>query len=315
MLQQTTVAAMEPYFRRFTARFPTLESLAEAPLDEVLRLWAGLGYYSRARNLHSCARAVIERNGGRFPETEAELECLPGIGSYTAAAVAAIAFDHRTVPVDGNVERVVSRLFAVEQPLPRARPLIRRLAQSLASDLRPGAFAQALMDLGATICTPKQPRCPLCPCRAACAARACGNPEGYPRRAPRSARKLRRGAAFFVRRSDGSILLRKRPPHGLLGGMTELPTTVWSDDFDEACALDGAPRFSIVAEHDLWRRMPGVVRHAFTHFPLELVVYAVNVPATTKAPEGGRWVAFADLHREPLPNVMRKVVAHATASG
>jgi A/G-specific adenine glycosylase len=309
MLQQTTVKAVAPYFVRFLARWPDVNALAAAPLDDVLKLWAGLGYYARARNLHACARAVVERHGGRFPESEAALAALPGVGPYTAAAIAAIAFDAPAVPVDGNVERVVARLFAVAEALPAAKPKIHRLAQALAPPSRTGDFAQALMDLGATICTPKNPACVLCPWLDGCAARVRGDPERFPRKAPKKEGRLRRGAAFVVRRADGCVLVRSRPPRGLLGGMTEVPTTEWIPAFDEGRALADAPRLSPVKPR--WRRAPGVVTHVFTHFPLELVVQVADVPAHTGAPNGMRWVAIADLADEALPNVMRKVVAHA----
>jgi A/G-specific adenine glycosylase len=309
MLQQTTVKAVAPYFARFDARWPTVHALAAAPLDDVLKLWAGLGYYARARNLHACALAVVQRHGGRFPTREAELTALPGIGPYTAAAIAAIAFDAPAVPVDGNVERVVARLFAIERELPAAKPDVRRLAQSLVPPRRAGDFAQAMMDLGATICTPKKPACALCPWMEPCTARARGNPESFPIKAPKATGKLRRGAAFVVLRADGFVLVRTRPPRGLLGGMTEVPTTEWKHDFDSANALAGAPR--LLRARPRWRRTPGAVTHVFTHFPLELAVYLSKVGAATPAPTGMRWVAPADLAGEALPNVMRKVLAHA----
>ncbi len=305
MLQQTTVKTVAPYFMRFVARWPDVDALAAATLDDVLRLWAGLGYYARARNLHACAQAVAARGG--FPETEAALVELPGIGRYTAAAIAAIAFNHRTVPVDGNVERVLSRLFAIEEELPAAKPEIHRRAQSLAPAQRAGDFAQALMDLGATLCTPAKPACALCPWIDSCAARRRGDPQSFPRKTPKREGRLRRGAAFVVVSADGRMLLRSRPPKGLLGGMTEVPTTVWSHDFDNDQALKEAPRLARAS----WRRLPGAVRHVFTHFPLELVVYATKLPHSANAPAGTRWVAIAELAGEALPSVMRKVVAHA----
>jgi A/G-specific adenine glycosylase len=309
MLQQTTVKAVAPYFARFVARWPDVRALAAAPRDDVLRLWAGLGYYARARNLHACARVVVERYAGRFPADEVALAALPGIGRYTAAAVAAIAYNVRTVPVDGNVERVVARIFAIAAELPAAKPELSRLAQTLASGTRSGDFAQALMDLGATICTPKQPACALCPWRDGCAARVRGEPERFPVKAPKREGRLRRGAAFVAVRADGCVLLRTRPSKGLLGGMTEVPTTEWSPDFDAATALEQAPVRSRAKRK--WRRIPGVVRHVFTHFPLELVVYTAALPANTSAPSGMRWIGLADLAGEALPTVMRKVVAHA----
>jgi A/G-specific adenine glycosylase len=225
MLQQTTVKMVAPYYARFLARWPDLAALAAAPLDDILKNWAGLGYYARARNLHACARVVAERHGGEFPASEAELRALPGIGAYTAAAIAAIAFEAFATPVDGNIERVIARLYAVETPLPAAKPEISRLARALTPPRRAGDFAQAMMDLGATICTPKNPTCALCPWNQCCVAQAQGEAETYPRRVPKREGDLRRGAAFVARRADGFILMRTRPEKGLLGGMTEVPTT------------------------------------------------------------------------------------------
>jgi A/G-specific adenine glycosylase len=309
MLQQTTVKAVAPYYARFLARFPTVTQLAAAPLEDVLKLWAGLGYYARARNLHACARAVAGQHGGHFPDSEAALHELPGIGAYTAAAIAAIAFDRRASPVDGNIERVVARLFAIEQALPAAKPRIRALAAALTPPHRAGDFAQGLMDLGATICTPKSPACVICPWSAACLARARGEPERFPRKAARKSGALRRGAAFVALRADGHILMRTRPTRGLLGGMTEVPTTPWSRTFDDAEALPQAP-LQVVT----WHRLPGVVTHVFTHFPLELAVYAAPIPVRVRAPEGMRWVKLADLAEAALPNLMRKVITHAGIS-
>jgi A/G-specific adenine glycosylase len=319
MLQQTTVKAVGPYYARFLARWPDVQALAGAPLDEVLKAWAGLGYYSRARNLHACARAVVEHHGGLFPAEEAELRALPGIGAYTAAAIAAIAFDALAVPIDGNVERVIARLYAVEAPLPAAKRDIARLAGGLRPPHRAGDFAQALMDLGATICTPKRPACVLCPWRGSCAAQARGEAEAFPRRTPKREGALRRGAAFVARRTDGYLLLRTRPPRGLLAGMTEVPTSAWTAEFEEAKAFEDAPRFSSPraggksgknGKKMSWRRVPGVVRHVFTHFPLELVVYAADVPAGAPAPNGARWVELDAIAGEALPSLMRKVIAH-----
>ena len=313
MLQQTTVKAVAPYYARFVARWPNVQALAAAPLDEVLKTWAGLGYYSRARNLHACANALIERHAGAFPADQDALRALPGIGGYTAAAIAAIAFDAPAVPVDGNVERVVARLYAIETPLPAAKSEIAQLAHSFAPQSRAGDFAQALMDLGATICTPKKPACSLCPWNENCAAYARGDAEAFPRRTPKREGALRRGAAFVVRRSDDYVLVRTRPPRGLLGGMTEVPTTEWESEFEESNALEEAPCFS-GAKKISWRRIPGLVRHVFTHFPLELVVYAAELPKNARAPKGTRWVALGALHGEALSSLMRKVVAHALPS-
>ncbi len=313
MLQQTTVKAVGPYFEKFLARWPDVAALARAPLDDVLRMWAGLGYYSRARNLHACAVAVLRDHGGIFPDTEAGLRALPGIGPYTASAIAAIAFDRRTMPVDGNIERVVSRLFAVEEALPQAKPRIQELAATLLAPSRAGDeksragdSAQALMDLGASICTPKKPACSLCPFDDDCAARLRGDQETFPRKAAKKTGALRRGAAFVVTRGD-ELLVRSRPAKGLLGGMTEVPGSDWLAGQEDKAALKQAPELKAIAR---WHRKTGVVTHVFTHFPLELVVYTARVPARTRAPDGMRWVKIATLAGEALPNVMRKAIAH-----
>ncbi|MCK1515833.1 A/G-specific adenine glycosylase [Bradyrhizobium sp. 190] len=306
MLQQTGVKTVGPYFEKFLARWPDVVSLGRASQDDVLRMWAGLGYYSRARNLHACAVAVLRDHGGVFPDTEEGLRKLPGIGPYTAAAIGAIAFDIRTMPVDGNIERVASRLFAVEEPLPQAKPLIQQLAATLLGESRAGDSAQALMDLGSSICTPKKPACALCPLNADCVARARGDQETFPRKAPKKAGTLRCGAAFIVTRGD-ELLVRTRAEKGLLGGMTEVPGSEWLAGQDDKAALKQAPALKGVAR---WHRKAGVVTHVFTHFPLELVVYTADVTARTRAPEGMRWVPIATLADEALPNVMRKAIAH-----
>ena len=313
MLQQTGVKTVGPYFLKFVTRWPDVTALGRASLDDVLRMWAGLGYYSRARNLHACAVKMLRDHGGVFPASEEGLRSLPGIGPYTAAAIAAIAFDRRTMPVDGNIERVVSRLFAVEEPLPQAKPLIKQLAATLLGESRAGDeqsragdSAQALMDLGSSICTPKKPACALCPLNDDCAARARGDQEMFPRKAPKKTGALRRGAAFVVVSGD-RLLVRTRGEKGLLGGMTEVPTSHWLAAQDDRAALQQAPELKGVAR---WQRKAGVVTHVFTHFPLELVVYTSSVSARTRAPEGMRFVPIATLHDEALPNVMRKVIAH-----
>ena len=308
MLQQTTVKAVGPYYARFLLRWPTVNALAKASLDDVLRVWAGLGYYARARNLHACARAVVERHGGKFPDDIVALRALPGVGVYTAAAVAAIAFDLPAVPVDGNVERVVSRLFAVEAELPAAKPAIKELAASLLPSQRSGDFAQALMDLGATICSPKRPACALCPWNRACAANTRGDQEAFPRKEPRPEGRVRRGAAFVALRADGRVLLRRRPAKGLLASMMEVPGTEWTHDFSDSMAQDLAP---VLGAGVRWRRIQGIVRHVFTHFPLELAVFIAQVPSVVPAPKGARWAKLGDIRNEALPNVMRKVLAHA----
>jgi A/G-specific adenine glycosylase len=321
MLQQTTVKAVGPYFEKFVARWPDVTALGHASQDDVLRMWAGLGYYSRARNLHACAVAVTREHGGSFPDTEEGLRRLPGIGPYTAAAIAAIAFDRRTMPVDGNIERVVSRLFAVEEELPQAKPLIQQLAATLLADTRAGDensragdeksragdSAQALMDLGSSICTPKKPACSLCPLNDDCAACAQGTQETFPRKAPKKTGRLRRGAAFVVTRGN-EILVRSRPEKGLLGGMTEVPGSDWLTGHDDKAAMLQAPELNGLTR---WQRKAGVVTHVFTHFPLELVVYTARLDGRARAPEGMRWVPIATLADEALPNVMRKVIAHA----
>jgi A/G-specific adenine glycosylase len=324
MLQQTGVKTVGPYFLKFLARWPDVDALGRASLDDVLRMWAGLGYYSRARNLHACAVAVRRDHGGAFPETEEALRALPGIGPYTASAIAAIAFGRRTMPVDGNIERVVSRLFAVEEPLPQAKPLIQQMAMTLLgpgetnprardeksragdAESRAGDSAQALMDLGSSICTPKKPACALCPLNDDCVARARGDQETFPRKAPKKTGALRRGAAFVVTRGD-ELLVRSRPEKGLLGGMTEVPTSHWLDAQDDKAALRQAPVLKGITR---WHRKAGVVTHVFTHFPLELVIYTAAVAARTRAPVDMRWVPIATLKDEALPNVMRKVIAH-----
>ena len=311
MLQQTTVRAVAPYFERFLARFPDLEHLAAAPLEEVLTAWAGLGYYSRARNLHACAKAVMERHGGEFPRSEAELAGLPGIGAYTAAAIASIAFDERTVPVDGNVERVVTRLLRLADPLPAAKPAIRAIAARLAPQSRNGDFAQALMDLGATICRPRQPDCLICPWREACAAQAAGDQESYPRKGEKREGKLRRGAAFILLRRDGAVLVREREPEGLLGGMTEVPGTEWSPAFDDETAVSQAPMPAHGEAALAWRRLDGKVRHVFTHFPLELTVYVATADDSMRAPARCRFLPRGAMANAAFPTLMRKVLKHA----
>jgi A/G-specific adenine glycosylase len=310
MLQQTTVKAVAPYYARFLSRWPTVEALAAAELEDVLREWAGLGYYARARNLHACAREVAEKHGGVFPADEAGLLTLPGVGPYTAAAIAAIAYDAATLPIDGNIERVVSRLFALKDELPAAKLRLRELTDSLKPSSRYGDFAQALMDLGATICTPKKPACSLCPWNDVCAAFKRGDQDTFPRKAPKREGALRHGAAFVVVRADGRILLQRRPAKGLLGGMSEVPGSEWRADFDLAEARKAAPKLGKTLR---WRRRPGVVNHVFTHFPLALTVFVASAPRGAAAPKGGRWASIDKLGQEALPNVMRKVIAHALA--
>ncbi|MGD2131971.1 MAG: A/G-specific adenine glycosylase [Maricaulaceae bacterium] len=300
MLQQTTVAAVQPYYAKFLQRFPKVEDLAAADLDEVLRLWAGLGYYARARNLHACAKVVAAR-GGAFPDDEAGLLALPGIGPYTAAAITAMCFDRPANVVDGNVERVMARSFAVDAPLPSAKPELAALAAPLVDPDRPGDYVQALMDLGATVCAPKSPDCPACPWRVGCAAHAAGDPTAYPKREKKAARPTRRGVAFVLMRGE-HVLLRRRPEKGLLGGMAETPGTPWrAKRWSRAEALAHAP-----AEAD-WARA-GAAAHVFTHFALELEVWRAVAPVRF-APADGWWASVAALEDEALPSVMRKALA------
>jgi A/G-specific adenine glycosylase len=310
MLQQTTVKAVIPYYERFLARWPTVEALAAATLDDVLAAWAGLGYYSRARNLYKCAQIVSKEFAGRFPETEDGLRELPGIGPYTAAAIAAIAFGARTTPVDGNIERVVARLYAVKTPLPAAKPEINRLARTLTPARRAGDFAQALMDLGASVCTPKRPSCLMCPLQGECAAHWQGLEAALPARAAKPERPVRVGIAFLALREDAHVLLRRRPEAGLLGGMLEVPSTEWGETLPPVNeALRGTP---VRGE---WWGLPGVVSHTFTHFRLDTLVYRAIVPANATLtfwadPQRCQWVARRDLDRAALPSVMRKIIAH-----
>jgi A/G-specific adenine glycosylase len=311
MLQQTTVKAVLPRYELFLRRWPDVAALARAELSEVLAAWAGLGYYARARNLHACARAVMEGHGGMFPETEAELRELPGVGRYTAAAVSAIAFGKRATPVDGNIERVVARLFAVTTPLPAAKSDIKPLAESLTPSHRPGDFAQAMMDLGATICTPRRRACGLCPLRADCRGYAEGIADALPYRAEKGERPVRRGIAFVALRQDGAVLLRERPLRGLLGGMLETPSSPWDET-----PLNGRSWRSHAPLTAEWRKLPGVVEHTFTHFHLELEVYRAEVgrdaePNRAAEPARCRWLKLRELSSAALPSLMRKVLLHA----
>ena len=293
MLQQTQVATVIPYFATFTARWPSFEALAAAEDADLMSAWAGLGYYARARNLLGCARAVAAR--GDLPRTEAELLTLPGIGAYTAAAVAAIAFGERAVVVDGNIERVVSRLFALESPLPAARPAIRALTDTITPDARAGDFAQAMMDLGATICVPRNPRCLLCPLRERCQGYAGGNPERFPLKTPKAARPQRYGTMFWLEQ-DGQVLLVRRPDKGLLGGMRALPTGPWSDT---------PPGFADAPGNAEWRLLDAAVSHGFTHFNLEVALAIATIPAQAAAPSG-EWWPIAEIDSAGLPTVFAK---------
>ena len=315
MLQQTTVKAVLPRYGLFLKTWPDLRALADADLGEVLAAWAGLGYYARARNLHACARAVVEHHGGKLPATEKGLRALPGIGDYTAAAIAAIAFNQEAMPVDGNIERVVARLFAVTTPLPDAKSEIKDLARSLTSRKRPGDFAQAMMDLGALTCTPRRPACGLCPVRTECRGYAEGTAEALPFREEKGERPTRRGVTFVALREDGAVLLRERPLKGLLGGMLETPSSPWAEG--EGSAAAGTKYAPLKAD---WKKLPGLVAHTFTHFHLELAVYRAEVgpdaePKRAAHPERCRWLKQREFARAALPSVMRKVLGHALSMG
>ena len=303
MLQQTTVAAVKPYYAAFLARWPKVSDLAAAQDEAVMQAWAGLGYYARARNMLACARKVVAEHGGQFPASEAALRALPGVGAYTAAAIAAIAFGQRAVVVDGNVERVVARLYALDEPLPAAKRAIAALTDTITPDARAGDFAQAMMDLGSGICTPKSPKCLLCPLAVDCAALKSGDPASFPRRASKAARPARVGTVFVAIAKGKKVLLRTRPPKGLLGGMSEFPGTEWTTG-SQSDALDSAP---LAAQ---WTEA-GHVDHVFTHFSLRLRVLRAEVSAK-KMPDDGRWVDIDALSQEALPSLMRKV---AKASG
>jgi A/G-specific adenine glycosylase len=346
MLQQTTVQAVASYYRKFLSLWPDVKALASAGQDDVLAAWAGLGYYARARNLHAAAKVVAFEMGGTFPATAESLRALPGVGGYTSASIAAIAYDEKQAAMDANAERVIARAFAVRTPLPQAKKELHAHCQALVPE-RAGDFAQALMDLGSAICTPKRPACPNCPWVEACEARLLGIQEQLPVKAPKIARPLKRGAAFVVRDASGAVLLVKRPDKGLLASMLEPPLGPWGEDFPKgAAALKQAPFQA------KWEKRPGIVRHGFTHFELEVEVYVAEVakrpthfchprPSAASAvrgegdpgakyKSGGNnlgslpsargsraspgmtwWVQPEDLRSVALPTVMRKIVEHA----
>lgn len=294
MLQQTTVVTVKAYFERFTELWPTVADLAAAEDAEVMGEWAGLGYYARARNLLKCARAVVRDHGGQFPGTEAALQSLPGIGPYTAAAVASIAFDQPAPVMDGNIERVMARLFAVEEALPASKPRLKAHAARLTPAKRPGDHAQALMDLGATVCTPRSPACGICPLMAGCAARKQGIAAELPKKAPKKVKPIRFGFVYVARRQDGALLLETRPEKGLLGGMLAFPSSDWSDAPVEAPPCD------------LKWQDPGIeVRHTFTHFHLRLALRLGQAPLDT-SPQRGDFVPKAQFNPSSLPTLMRK---------
>lgn len=303
MLQQTTVATVRSRYGPFLDRFPTAAALAAAPLEDVLHAWQGLGYYRRARALHACAVAVVERHGGRLPKELAALEDLPGLGPYTAAAVAAIAFGVPAVPVDGNVERVLSRIAGLARPLPQARPELRRLAGTLAGRERAGDLAQAVMELGALVCTPRRPACLTCPWRTWCAAAAMGTPEAFPVKPARTARPQRHALVFLLERGDGAFLFRRRPAEGLLGGMIELPGTPWTE-------AEPVPAGAIAAHapgEARWRPVEGSVRHVFTHLELSLQL----LRGSTRTAPQGIWARPDEFHALALPTLTKKLLRHA----
>ncbi len=306
MLQQTTVQAVASYYRKFVKRWPSVKALADAPLDDVLAAWAGLGYYARARNLHAAAKIVAYDLGGKFPRTAPELRALPGIGTYTSGAIAAIAFDECEAAMDANAERVVARYYALSEPLPKIKPQLRALGQALVPHARAGDFVQALMDLGAAICTPKRPNCTHCPWTEDCAARIQNIQEILPAKGAKMLRPLRRGAAFVARDKTGAVLLVKRLEKGLLGGMAEPPLGPWGAEFPSAAEAKTLAPFAAN-----WKKSAGIVRHGFTHFELEIEVYVADIAKRPRT--NGKWVK--DLANAALPTVMRKIIEHGLDEG
>jgi A/G-specific adenine glycosylase len=301
MLQQTNVTTVKPYFEKFLRLFPQIEDLAVAEDTQVMAAWAGLGYYSRARNLLKCARQVHTEYQGRFPDTQDALLALPGIGPYTAAAIAAIAFNRPTAPVDGNIERVLSRLYLDTTPLPALKKPVKTYMQNLVPDNRPGDFAQAMMDLGATICTPKRPDCSRCPWQGDCLAHQQGVAETLPRRAPKKPKPERSGTVFWLENQVGDVLMARRPDKGLLGGMMMFPSLGW-DPHNETSLSQSLP--------ENWTKLAGNVVHIFTHFRLTLQVQAQTAPKGFRIPAGYQWVSPRDFATQALPSVMRKIVVH-----
>ncbi|MDE2445758.1 MAG: A/G-specific adenine glycosylase [Alphaproteobacteria bacterium] len=296
MLQQTTVAAVKDYYLKFVSFWPRVEDLAAADPEDIMKAWAGLGYYARARNLLACAKAVAAA-GGKFPSSLEGLQALPSIGPYTSGAIGAIAFDLPVAAVDGNVERVISRYYAIETPLPASKPEIRDKAQALVPAQRAGDFAQAMMDLGATICTPKSPDCKTCPWTEHCLGRAKGLAASLPLKAKKVKVPTRYGHVFWIENAEGDVLVRKRPAKGLLGGMTEFPSSDW-----------GVQTEFVAPFRANWRKMPRLVEHTFTHFHLQLAVWRAVAPTAVL---DGRFVSRQSLHEEALPSVMRKVAVVA----
>ena len=305
MLQQTTVQTVIPYFQNFLTRWPTAEAMAGADLDDILHAWQGLGYYARAHNLHKCAQVITSEHGGVFPDTEEKLLTLPGVGPYTAAAIAAIAFNIPTVPVDGNIERVISRLYSIKEPVRQTKDQVRALATKILPKDRPGDFAQALMDLGATICRPKSPKCDQCPWASACTAYKSDMPEVYPVKLPKKLKPTRHGVAFWLQNADKEIWLRKRPPRGLFGGMIEVPSTEWRDQPWENEEVRELAPFNVK-----WSALEGMVTHTFTHFHLNITIWVGTTSANTNA--DGFWCAPNQFSEQALPTLMKKIVTHAT---
>ncbi len=300
MLQQTTVAAVKSYFSKFVELWPTVQDLAEASTEDVMKAWAGLGYYARARNLHACAKIVARELGGKFPETVEELASLPGIGPYTSAAIAAIAFNRPAAAIDSNVDRVISRYFAIEEPLPGSKPRIRAEATRLVPQKRSGDFAQALMDLGATICTPKSPACDICPWTDECSGRIRGLAETLPRKAKKEKLPARYGHIYWIENCNQDVLVRTRATNGLLGGMTEFPSSDW---------LRGRQEEFAAPFQGTWKKL-GLVEHTFTHFHLHLTVWKTQAEASEL---GCHFVPRENLAGEALPSVMRKVIGAVLA--
>ena len=316
MLQQTTVTAVTPYFEKFLGLWPSLASLASASRDEVLTAWAGLGYYSRARNLHACARVLVDEQGGVFPQKEKELLKLPGIGAYTAAAITAIAFNKRAAVVDGNVERVMTRQFALNTPLPKVKAEVKALTETLVPKSRPGDFAQAMMDLGATICTPRSPDCPNCPWQKSCKAFASGDVLRFPVRPEKKPKPTRRGIVYWaeteVKSGSGEILIEQRPETGLLAAMWQFPTDEWAEVSARTAFAEKARAKSAPFEAT-WTRVPGLITHTFTHFHLELAIYQTRVE-TRINPDRGQFVNRSQLKKYALPSLMQKVAAHVSGA-
>ncbi len=306
MLQQTTVVTVVPYFQKFIKRWPTIRHLAKAPLNDVMKMWAGLGYYRRARNLHACAKIICTQFGGQFPSSEKELLALPGFGPYTAAALRTIAFDQRANVVDGNVERVMARIFAIRTPLPQSKNMLRDTAEQLLPNHRYGDYAQALMDLGATICTPRNPKCDLCPWQANCRAQRLGIEAQLPRKKKQKKKPVKHTIAFVLKNSKGALFLQQRPAEGLLGGMMEVPSSPWLENAEITLskALSHAP-----AKAD-WQLLPEPLKHVFSHFELQTLV-AIG---TTSRPAKGRWATVKQLEKEALPSLMRKILRYALKS-